>query len=177
VPILLLSSAVFCPDDASDVVDAFCAKIDGPANLLDVLKRLVETADLRGGAARYSVLHVEENDARRYAVARSLRRAGFKVLEAATGADALTAVKACPDLVLLDHHLPDMDGSEVSRRIKADPVTARIPVLHLAAAPDSSAAPGSATNDGYLVQSLPADELVAAIQALINRKSQTSTEP
>ena len=171
VPILMLSSAVFCPDEASDVVDAFCAKIDGPANLLDVLQRLVTAADKRGGAARYSILHVEANDARRYTLARSLRRAGFKVLEATTGAEALDAVKASPDLVLLDVHLPDMDGYEVCRRIKSDPATARIPVLHLAATGDSEAEKGTACgNDGYLVQPLPADELVAAVNALIDRR-------
>ena len=77
VPILMLSSAVFCPDEASDVVDAFCAKIDGPANLVDVLQQVIETADRKGGTTRYSVLHAEPNDAQRYALARSLRRAGF----------------------------------------------------------------------------------------------------
>src|SRR5512140_3247856 len=105
VPILMLSSAVFCPDHASDVVDAFCAKIDGPANLIDVLQRLVKAADTRGGAARYSILHVAGNDAQRYSVARSLRRAGFKVREAPTAAAALEAVKTGPDLVLLDVRL------------------------------------------------------------------------
>ena len=171
VPILMLSSAVFCPDDASDVVDAFCAKIDGPANLIDVLQRLVKAADTRGGAARYSILHVAADDAQRYAVSRSLRRAGFQVREAATAAAALDAVKTCPDLVLLDVHLLDMDGYEVSRRIKADPQTARIPVLHLAAAADARTAPGASTSDAYLVQPLPPDELIAAVQALIHRRS------
>ncbi len=172
VPILMLSSAVFCPDDATDVVDAFCAKIDGPANLLDVLQRLVNAAEKRGGTRRHSILHVEANDSQRYALARSLRRAGFKVLEASSGAEALDAIKACPDLVLLDVRLPDMDGYEVCRRIKADPTTARIPVLHLAAINDTGRTKGvESGDDGYLVQPLPAHELVAAVHALIERRT------
>lgn len=173
VPVLMLSSAVFCPDDASDVIDAFCAKIDGPANLIEVLQRLVTAADRRGGAARYSVLHVEENEAQRYAVSRSLRRSGFKVMEAATGAEALDAMKAHPDLVLLNVALPDMDGYEVCRRIKTDPGTARVPVLHIASVQrDGGSDQGKASgDDGYLVQPLPPDELIAAVNALLDHKS------
>ncbi len=45
VPVLLLSSAVLLPDDARGLVDAFCAKIDGPANFLGVLKSLLGRRD------------------------------------------------------------------------------------------------------------------------------------
>lgn len=170
VPVLMLSSAVFCPDDAADVVDAFCAKIDGPANFLEVLERLIKTAEERGGTARHTVLHVDDNEVQRYAISRMLRRAGFNVLEAASGAEALAQVKAHPDLVLLDVKLPDMDGFEVCRRIKADPQTALIPVLHLTATLPSGAADGAAAGaEGYLVQPLPPEELVHAVNALIER--------
>lgn len=171
VPVLMLSSAVFCPDDASDVVDAFCAKIDGPANFLEVLERLIKSAAERGGPSRHTVLHVDDNEVQRYAVARMLRRAGFKVVEAGTGAEALAQVQQHPDLVLLDIKLPDMDGFEVCRRIKADPQTALIPVLHLTATfPESGKEKGAAVGgEGYLVQPLPPEELVAAVNALIER--------
>jgi CheY-like chemotaxis protein len=174
VPILMLSSAVFCPDDAANLVDAFCAKIDGPTTFIDVLTRLVETAGKRGGAGHYSVLHVEPDAAHRQLLARSLRRAGFKVLEATTGAEALAVVKTCPDLVLLEDHLADMDGSELCRRIKADPSTARIPVLHLSARAADRNAGDTACDDTYFVQSLPADELVAAVNALLARQTHPS---
>ena len=42
LPVLLLSSAVYLPEDARGLVDAFCAKIDGPVVLLDSLKRLLD---------------------------------------------------------------------------------------------------------------------------------------
>ncbi len=172
VPILMLSSAVFVPDDARELVDAFCAKIDGPVNFLDVLKDLVEQAGKEGGAARRTVLHVDDNELQRYTVARLLRRAGFRVLEAATGAEALRIVREFPDLVLLDVHLPDMDGFEVCRRIKAEPDTACIPVLHLTGTPQfvhNEETGAAAGGEGYLVQPLPAEELMAAINALIER--------
>ena len=175
VPILMLSSAVFCPDDAADLVDAFCAKIDGPATFLDVLQSLVAAAGERGGTGHYSVLHVDQDDAHRHSLARSLRRAGFKVLEATSGAEALAIVKTCPDLVLLEDHLADMEGSEVCRRIKADPSTARIPVLHLTAKTDVGEAGNAACHDSYFVQSLPADELVATVNALLDRPAQPSS--
>ena len=172
VPILMLSSAVFCPQDATDVVDAFCAKIDGPANFLEVLKRMVESADKRGGASAHTILHVDDNEPQRYAVSRMLRRAGFKVLEAASGTEALEKAKELPDLVLLDVNLPDMDGFEVCRRIKADPTTSKIPVLHLTATAKAAGLDkegAAAGGEGYLVQPLPPEELVDAVHSVLNR--------
>lgn len=178
VPILLLSSAVFAPDDARQLVDAFCAKIDGPVNFLEVLKQLIEQAGKHGGTGQHTVLHVDDNEIQRYAISRILRRAGFRVREAATGAEALQLVREGPDLVLLDINLPDMDGFEVCRRIKADPDTARVPVLHLTATAKyaSAQAEGAAAGaEGYLVQPLPSEELMAAISALIAQHARKKT--
>ena len=59
-----------------------------------------------------------------------LRSAGFETLESATGAEALRlASEHEPDVILMDLRLPDIDGAEVTRRLAADPRTARIPVL------------------------------------------------
>lgn len=170
-PILMLSSAVFVPEDARQLVDAFCAKIDGPRNFLDVLKQMVEQARQRGGTGSYTVLHIDDNEAGRYAVARSLRRAGFRVLEAGTGTEGLHLAEEQPDLVLLDIHLPDMDGFEVCRRLKANPTTSAIPVLHLTnTAPPGLQADGNAAGaEGFLVQPLEPEELTATINALIAR--------
>ena len=63
-----------------------------------------------------------------------LRSAGFETLESATGAEALRlAAEHAPDVILMDLRLPDMDGAEVTRRLAADPRTARIPVLAISA--------------------------------------------
>ena len=77
------------------------------------------------------ILLVDDDEAKRYTIARPLERAGFELQEAASGADALRMVASLPDLVILDVKLPDLSGFEVCRLIKSDPVTASIPVLHV----------------------------------------------
>ncbi len=63
-----------------------------------------------------------------------LRNQGYKVMAAASGAEALKCVRAqLPDLILLDLMMPEMDGLEVCRRLKADPATSQIPVVFLTA--------------------------------------------
>ena len=72
-----------------------------------------------------TILNVNDNEAARYATTRILHRAGFKVLEAATGSEALQITREdLPPLVILDINLPDLSGVEVCRRIKTDPATA-----------------------------------------------------
>jgi DNA-binding response OmpR family regulator len=59
-----------------------------------------------------------------------LRQEGLEVIEAASGKDALSLVEAdIPALVLLDIMMPDMDGYEVCRRLRANPRTVELPVL------------------------------------------------
>ena len=100
-----------------------------------------------------------------------LRNDGHEVMEAATGAECLAIVaRDQPDLVLLDVGLPDMDGLEVCRRIKADPVLSGIFVVMVSGKYTSSAAQveGLATGaDGYLPRPLPKDELLARLNALL----------
>ena len=80
------------------------------------------------------VLIVDDSDLSRKLERDLLRKAGFETLEAATGAEALTlARERAPDVILMDLRLPDMDGAEVTRRLAADPQTARIPVLAISA--------------------------------------------
>jgi CheY-like chemotaxis protein len=67
-------------------------------------------------------------------VAGTLRRDGYIVLEAADGREALdVAGRLVPDLVLLDMTLPGMDGVEVARRMKANPLLSSVPVVALSA--------------------------------------------
>ena len=84
------------------------------------------------GAAGF-VLVVDDTEENRYAVARWLERAGFRVALAGTGADALRLARDEVELVVLDVHLPDLHGFEVARKLKEDPRTSHVPVLHLSA--------------------------------------------
>jgi CheY-like chemotaxis protein len=63
-----------------------------------------------------------------------LERSGHEVVEASDGAEALASVRARkPDLVVLDIAMPEVDGLEVLRRLRADPTTSELPVVLLSA--------------------------------------------
>ncbi len=86
------------------------------------------------GARVRRVLLVEDNPLNRKLARNALRAGGYQVVEAATGEQALMLVQEeRPDLVLMDLQLPGMDGLEVTRRIKADPVTSGVRVVALTA--------------------------------------------
>jgi CheY-like chemotaxis protein len=80
------------------------------------------------------ILYVEDNDDNIYMLKNRLTRAGFAVIVATDGEQGVAmAASEQPDLILMDLTLPNMDGGEATRRIKADPVTKRIPVIALTA--------------------------------------------
>ncbi|MFM0340505.1 hybrid sensor histidine kinase/response regulator [Paraburkholderia fungorum] len=117
------------------------------------------------------ILNVDDNDGARYAKSRILSRAGFVVIEAANGAEAIERARlSLPDLVLLDVKLPDINGFEVCRLIKSTPETAGILVLQTSAAAVQSidkirGLDGGA--DSYLIEPIEPAELIAHVRALL----------
>jgi two-component system cell cycle response regulator DivK len=80
------------------------------------------------------ILYVEDNDDNVYMLKNRLTRAGFTVLIATDGTQGVAiATSEQPDLILMDLTLPDIDGWEATRRLKADPATKHIPVVALTA--------------------------------------------
>ncbi|MEW5856191.1 MAG: PAS domain S-box protein, partial [Cyanobacteriota bacterium] len=118
-----------------------------------------------------TILHVDDNETNRYVVSRMLRKAGFEVQEAATGETGLQLVaQQPPDLIILDVQLPDINGFEVCHRLKANPATSSIPVLHLSASfvQSKDKAQGLESGaDGYLAQPVEPIELLATVKALL----------
>lgn len=117
------------------------------------------------------ILNVDDTDAARYAKSRILSRAGYRVIEAASGQEALNLAQSeTPDLVLLDTKLPDINGFEVCRRLKSDPLTRMVLVLQTSASyvatPDKVRALDSGA-DNYLFEPIEPDELVANVRALL----------
>lgn len=117
------------------------------------------------------ILNVDDDPANLYAKSRILKRAGYQVIEAGTGTDALKLVKkARPQLVLLDVKLPDITGLEVCRRIKEDPLSAHIMVLQISAShitlPDRILGLECGA-DTYLTEPVESTELLATVQALL----------
>ena len=117
-----------------------------------------------------TVLYVDDNEAHRHAFSMIFREAGFEVKEAATGGEALRLTAEKPDLVVLDVNLPDIDGFEVCRRIKAHPATTAIPVLHLSAlhlTPQDKARSLEEGAEGFLAKPVEPQELIAEARALL----------
>jgi DNA-binding response OmpR family regulator len=117
------------------------------------------------------ILNVDDNDGARHAKTRLLMNAGFRVSEAADGESALSmAAREHPALVLLDVKLPDIKGTDVCRRLKADPVTADILIIHTSAAyirdEDRLTALDSGA-DGYLAAPFTPDDLIAIVRGLL----------
>src|SRR6476620_7827143 len=126
-----------------------------------------------------SILVVDDNEAERYFVSRVLSKAGFAVREASTGQDALRAVEAdLPALITLDIRLPDLNGMAICRRLKGNPATRDVPVLHISASltsPENKAEGLEGGADGYLTHPVDPSELVATVRSLL-RGRQTEVQ-
>ena len=95
------------------------------------------------------------------------------MVEAKTGAEALARAAELPDLITLDVNLPDMNGFQVCRKLKADPVTTHIPILHVSSTfvdPQSRVLGLEGGADAYLAEPIDRAELVATVGALLRLK-------
>ncbi|GAA2361017.1 SpoIIE family protein phosphatase [Dactylosporangium salmoneum] len=123
--------------------------------------------------AAADILVVDDSPSKRYVITSWLRREGHRVTEAATGADALALLHdgAIPtELVVLDVRLPDIDGFEVAERIKDDPRTAAVPVIHISATAVHAVDRTQGLTrgaDAYLAEPIDPDELLATVGALL----------
>ncbi|HLY17492.1 MAG TPA: ATP-binding protein [Bryobacteraceae bacterium] len=121
------------------------------------------------------LVNVDDHEPTRYARQRVLEGAGFVVHSAGTGVGALRLVDdRSPDLVLLDVHLPDVDGIEVCRRIKNSAASAAVLVLQISASAISAPQATAALNmgaDAYLVEPVDPDVLVATVRSLLRLRA------
>ena len=118
------------------------------------------------------VLVVEDEPDIRDLLAFHLEREGFQVTRATTGPEALRQLRvAPPDLVILDLMLPEMDGLEVCRRLRADPATAALPVIMLTAKGDEvDRVVGLEMGaDDYVVKPFSPKEMLARVRAVLRR--------
>jgi two-component system cell cycle response regulator DivK len=118
-------------------------------------------------AAGARILVVEDNDKNMKLFRDVLQAKGYRTVEATSGGDAVVlAGEHAPDLVLMDIQLPDIDGVEALRRLRADVRTASVPVLALTA----QAMEGdrerflAAGFDGYISKPVNLAEFVAEVE-------------
>jgi DNA-binding response OmpR family regulator len=106
-------------------------------------------------------------------VAFRLERSGYTVLRAKDGEEALRlALEAKPDLAVLDVMMPKLDGYELTRRLRADDATRRMPIILLTArSQDADVQAGfDAGADDYLRKPFSPDELRSRVQAILGRR-------
>src|SRR5215217_8173116 len=130
-------------------------------------------------AALQTILNVDGASAAGNARGRTLTQAGYRVVEATTGDEALLMVRVLrPQLVILDLHLRDMSGLDLCERIKSEVESSHTMVLHVASCPvgglDRAAEMDSAA-DGFLIEPIDPLELIVTVRALL-RLSERHTE-
>jgi two-component system, OmpR family, response regulator len=116
------------------------------------------------------VLVTDDEDNIRFLLDAALRHFGFDVVLAANGREALGAVAdEKPDLIVLDVMLPDLDGFEVCRRLRADGI--RVPVLFLTARDGTEEKVRGLTlgGDDYVTKPFSLEEVVARVRAILRR--------
>jgi DNA-binding response OmpR family regulator len=120
-----------------------------------------------------NILLVEDNEMNRDMLSRRLARRGYNVSIAIDGQSGLRmALDDTPDLILMDVTLPDVDGLEITRRLKSDERTCRVPIIVLTAramASDREEA-FAAGSDDYDVKPVEMDRLLGKMRALLQKE-------
>jgi len=127
-----------------------------------------------------TILVVDDDPVVVQVVRQTLRDEPYQTQVARTGEQALDSVAAQrPDLIILDVMMPDLDGFEVCRRIRANPFTSRIPILFLTAndRPQDRARGLDAGSDDFLSKSALRSQLPARIRAILRRSAANSLPP
>jgi len=120
----------------------------------------------------YSILVIDDDLDTITLIGLMLQRRGFEVYKAQSGAEAFSFLAhTMPDLVLLDVMMPGMDGYEVCRRIKANPLLNQLPVVMLSARaqPASQMEGFRAGAIDYITKPISSANLVTRLQAALDR--------
>jgi len=124
-----------------------------------------------------AILVVDDSDAALKATVRILKQAGYEVAQAAKGTDAVARIRELrPALVLLDVVLPDLDGREVLRQVRADSSLEGVSVVFFSSEqllPEQQAAGLDAGADGYIARPIAATELVARVRLHLRQRDLT----
>lgn len=124
------------------------------------------------------ILLVEDNEMNRDMLSRRLQRSGYDIVIAVDGGEGVSVARSeRPDLILMDMSLPEMDGWEATRRLKAAPETRSIPVIALSAHAmrgDREMALDAGCDD-YDTKPVELPRLLGKIEALLKRRDAPAT--
>ncbi len=124
------------------------------------------------------ILIVEDNEPSRMLVRDVLEATGYRTAEAATAEDGIRLAKASrPALILMDIHLPGMNGIEALRHLRGDPATQSIPVMAVTASAMTHDRPAilAAGFDGYQTKPISVRELLEAVRVLLDQPCRENT--
>jgi CheY-like chemotaxis protein len=125
----------------------------------------VTTRSPAGDTDHPLVLIVDDYPQNRKLARDVLRAAGFRTLEAASGAEAIALATAHgPDVILMDLRLPDMDGTSVARQLRGSARTAGIPVVALSSVPLAGNGPATAAFAGCLDKPIRVGEFPSQVR-------------
>lgn len=117
-------------------------------------------------------LVIEDDQDNCDAFAEALKSVGIRALGVYSGGDGVRLAKAlAPDLIVIDHRLPDITGAEVCRRLRDDPETEPIPVIAVTAAPDALRADGCVA-DAVLTKPCQLDTFLAAARLFVRASAE-----
>jgi DNA-binding response OmpR family regulator len=136
--------------------------------------QVTDVTEERGPTRSYKAMIVDDNVDLRHVVRATLERAGLglTVVSAQNGMEALELIALeRPDIIILDLQMPEMDGVETCRRLRAMEETAFIPILMLTAMGDDEhlARAFEAGVDDYLVKPLKREQLVLRVKRMLER--------
>ena len=123
------------------------------------------------------ILIADDHKENRYIMRRVLEGSGYACLESDNGRKTLELAKTLPDLIILDVHLPDINGVDVCRELKANPLTRSIAVMQISAsfvAPEDRVVALDAGADGYLTHPIDRTVLLATVRALFRLREAES---
>lgn len=117
-----------------------------------------------------TIMSVDDSPSVRQMVSFTLQRAGYSVIEACDGRDALTKLRAgAADMVIADLNMPNMDGLELIRQLRAEPRYRYVPIVMLTteSEPERKAAGRAAGATGWIVKPFTPEQLVAVVAKVL----------
>lgn len=142
----------------------------------NALKLCYSLSNLTGDAVAEKILIVDDDLESLKLIGLMLQRRGYQITAAQGGAQALNKAESeQPALVILDVMMPDMDGYEVTRRMRANAKTAHIPIIMFTAKTlvGDKVAGFQAGVDDYLTKPIHPAELASRVEAVLLRSART----